>query len=281
MIVFFNGQFVDDSKVCIPITDSAFLMGFGVYETLCTYKGTPLFLDPHITRLFEGAEKVGIEMPFSRDEMADAIEDIVRRRKKEVGDENEEFRIRVTVSGGEYDVYSGKGNDPLVLITAQSFVPRDIPPVRVVIYEIHRNFPEVKSTSMMASIMSKKYAKENDAYESIMVNQGKVLEGTFANVFFVQDGKLYSPDSGMLNGITHMYVLDIAHEIGPKPGVQELSVDELRNADEVFLTSSARGVIPVSHVDGEIVGNGEIGPYTQRVKEEYRKRMDEYVANLG
>lgn len=273
MIVFFNGGFLDEKDVSISIRDGGFLMGHGVYEAFRTFKGEIRFLEEHVDRLFESALAMGLHMPYGKKQVVEFTEELVKRRFKEIGSRNKELRIRHQLTSGKDNIRRGEIKDFTFVITADEFVCDVKESVKVVTLDIERVRPEIKSTSMIANILCKKHARENDAYESLMVNHGGfITEGTFTNVFVVKDGVLKTPKEDILFGITRGSILKIASE---KMSVRECKIRkaELYVADEIFLTNSTMGVIPVTHVDGRTVGSGKIGKRTKEIKRLYESSV--------
>lgn len=269
MIVFFNGEFKDDKDVCISIHDGGFLMGHGVYEALRTFNGKIKFLEEHVDRLFSSATLMRLYMPYTKKQVIKFTEELVRRRFKEIGSQSKDLRIRHQLTSGKDSVRTGEIKDFTFLITAREFACDMDESVKVVTLDIEIVRPEIKSTSMIANILCKKYARENGAYESLMVNHnGLITEGTFTNIFVVKDGVLKTPKEGMLYGITRGSILKIARG---RMSVRECNIRkaELYVADEIFLTNSTMGVIPVTHVDGRAIGDGDIGKRTKEIKRFY------------
>lgn len=269
MIVFFNGEFKDDKDVCISIYDGGFLMGHGVYEALRTFKGEIRFLEEHVDRFFESALAMGLHMPYAKERVVEFTNDLVKKRFEEIGSRDKDLRIRHQLTSGKDSVRTGEIKDFTFLITVSEFTYDIDESVKVVTFDIERTMPCIKSTSMIANILCKKYAMENGAYESLMVNRdGFVTEGTFTNLFVVKDDVLKTPKEGMLYGITRDSILKIARG---EMSVRECKIRkaELYVADEIFLTNSIMGVIPVTHVDGRPVGGGEIGKRTKEIKRLY------------
>lgn len=273
MIVFFNGEFKDDKDVCISIHDGGFLMGHGVYEALRTFDGRIKFLEEHVDRLFESAVAMGLHMPYTKKQVIKFTEELVRRRFEEIGLRSKELRIRYQLTSGKDSVRRGKIKDFTFVITADEFACDVKESVKVVTLDIERVRPEIKSTSMIANILCKNYARENGAYESLMINHnGLVTEGTFTNIFMAKDDVLKTPKEGMLCGITRGSILKIARG---KMSVRECKIRkaELYVADEIFLTNSTMGVIPVTHVDGRTIGDGKIGKFTKEIKMLYESSV--------
>ncbi|MDP4008360.1 MAG: aminotransferase class IV [Candidatus Peregrinibacteria bacterium] len=269
MIVFFNGKFVDENEVSISMNDGGFLMGHGVYEALRTFGGKLRFVDEHIDRLFASAESMGLPLPYSKNELADITQELVAKRYEEIGSNDKELRIRYQITSGLDSVRYGGIKNCTFIITAFELDKFTMKSVKVVTLDIERVSPKVKTTAMITNILCKKFAYENGAYESLMINHnGLVTEGTFSNIFLIKDGVLKTPKDDILKGITRSEILKLAKDFMSIEEC-EISKDELYLADEIFLSSSTVGLLPVTHVDERMVGDGEIGESTLELKKAY------------
>lgn len=244
-------------------------MGHGVYEALRTFNGKIKFLEEHVERLFSSATLMGLYMPYTREEVVAFTRELVERRYDEIGSPNKELRIRHQLTSGKDSVRIGPIKDYTFVITANEFVCDIGASVKVMTLDIERVRPEIKTTSMISNILCKNHARENGAYESLMINRnGLVTEGTFTNVFVLKGDVLKTPKEGMLHGITRREVLQLAKSV-IRTEESNIHKEELYLADEIFLTNSTIGVIPVTHVDGRPVGGGEIGKRTKEIKRFY------------
>jgi branched-chain amino acid aminotransferase len=140
--------------------------------------------------------------------------------------------------------------------------------------------PAVKSLSLLAHVQAKREATNQGADEALLCNDsGFVAEGTVSNVFCVEDGRLRTPppSDGILQGITRDVVLDLARRDGLVTEESSLTPDSLWEADEVFLTSTGMEVLPVTHIDGHVVGSGRPGPMTLTLRKRYQEFVRETV----
>ncbi|MBT6069351.1 hypothetical protein HOG48_06405 [Candidatus Peregrinibacteria bacterium] len=265
MIVFLNGKFVSENDAVVGVNDAGFLYGHGVYETLRAFDGKLKFLDEHLDRLNESAAAFGLEVPYSKNEIKGFLEELVGKNLEE----RKDLRIRITLTAGEGSFYTGESGQPTFLITTRIIYEENVDPVSVATLEIERTYPQIKSTSMISNILAKNHARSQGAFESIMIDRrGRATEGTFTNLFIVKNGVLKTPGQWMLSGITRKMILELAPEIMP---VEECDIfrEELYDADEILLTNSVKGIVSVREVDGRVVGDGEMGKFTQRIQKKY------------
>lgn len=258
-----DGKFVPAAQAVIPVDDLAVIRGIGVFDLLRTYDGKPLFLKEHVTRLIASAAQINLELPWSHDHICQvALETLARN-------DLEEANIRIIVTGGSsHDFITPQGKPRLlVLVTPLPRLPEwwFQKGIKVVTVLTERRIPGAKSIDYIPAAMALKQAKAQDAVEAIYVDRsGRALEGTTCNLFAVIEGKLVTPDSGILSGITRKVVLDIAREILPVVP-RDLPLTELLSAGEVFITGTSKGLVPVVQVDGTTIADGKPGPQTLRI----------------
>ena len=269
----------------VPVFDRGFLFGDSVFETLGTNHGRLVFFPEHLNRLSRSAERIYLSLP-SRREIEEAV------RETLAAAENPESRVRIMVTRGDSqgDLDPGKAGPPRLVVIVQ---PLGEPTpelyehgVEVEIVSVTRNLPRaidplVKSGNYLNNVLALGEARRRrpSVHEAVLcAANGSVAEGATSNVFAVVAGELSTPslDVGILDGVTRGKVIDLArnNSIGCCE-VPFMSPDELRRAEEVFLTSSVRGVLPVTQVDGFAVGNGKPGAITQRVMRHYRHLVEE------
>jgi branched-chain amino acid aminotransferase len=269
-----GGRVVPGPEAQVSVFDRGFLYGDSVYETLATVNGRLFALAEHLDRLERSASRIGLPLP-ERAHIQAAITATVGQAG------NAESRVRVIVTRGEggIDLDPASAGKPSLVVIAG---PRNGPTadmyargVAVQIVSVTRNHPgaidpAVKSGNYLNNVLALGEARRRSgAHEAILcAASGSVAEGASSNVFTVVDGQLRTPalSVGILDGITRTKVLELCRTAGlPAREVEFLSPDELRGADEVFLTSAVRAVLPVTRVDDRPIGDGTPGPITRRL----------------
>lgn len=280
----------EDAK--ISVFDRGYLYGDGVYETLGTIGGKPFALDEHLDRLSRSAELIGLSLP-TRSEIERALEDTLAAA------ENAESRIRIVVSrdGGtrlDLDPAAGTGHR-LVIIVAPLVTPSEAMRSEGVAVEIVARSradssgrgvdPAVKSANYLTSVLALGEARRRrpgvPVHEAILCTpEGDIAEGATSNVFCVIGDQVRTPPLavGILAGVTRAKVIAVARAAGVPCVETRVTAPELRHADEVFITSSTRGVLPVTRIDGEPVGDGRPGAVARRLRELYEAAV---VARAG
>ena len=271
MRVWLDGALVDEEAARVSARDHGFLVGDGVFETLRVYAGEPFDLEEHLARLAESAAAMGLEL--GGHDLARAARDVLEENALA----DARMRITVTSGGGPAGLARGDG-PPTVLVVAAPLTPW--PPTSSAIVsrvrrDEHSPLAGVKTISLAESVVALSEARAAGADEALLLNlAGDVCEATTANVFAVRDGVPVTPplDSGCLAGITREHVLALGGE------ERALAPEDVRGADEAFLTSSTREVQPLVAIDGRPVGAGRPGPVTGRLADAYSEMV---AARLG
>jgi len=269
--VWLDGALVDEGAARVSARDHGFLVGDGVFETLRVYAGEPFDLEEHLARLAESAAAMGLEL--GGHDLARAARDVLEVNALA----DARMRITVTSGGGPAGLARG-GGPPTVLVVAAPLTPW--PPTSSAIVsrvrrDEHSPLAGVKTISLAESVVALAEARAAGADEALLLNlAGDVCEATTANVFAVRDGVPVTPplDSGCLAGITREHVLALGGE------ERALAPEDVRGADEAFLTSSTREVQPLVAIDGRPVGDGRPGPVTGRLADAYSEMV---AARLG
>jgi branched-chain amino acid aminotransferase len=256
----------------ISVFDRGFLYGDSVYETVGTAYGRLFALGEHLTRLERSADLIGLRVP-PRGEIEAAIVETMR----EAGNAESRLRIILTRGAGQLDLDPGSVDDTqlVVIVTPLSPPSREMYEngVTVAIVSVVRNSPlaldpAIKSGNYLNSVLALGEARRRHAYEAILCGaDGTVAEGASSNVFLIKDGEVRTPglDVGILDGITRAQVLFLCRDHGIPCREMRLTPDDLRGADEAFVTSATRFVLPVTRVDDTMLGDGRPGPLTRRL----------------
>jgi branched-chain amino acid aminotransferase len=278
-----NGRITPECEAVISVFDHGFLYGEGVYETMRTYHGRPFLFDRHMRRLRRSASMIELPLPFSDDQLAAQI-----RATQDAAKLDGEAYIRVLVTRGvgelTYDLKATPNPSLVIIVKPQVDPPADAydKGVRVVIVDIVRNHPAtvnpmIKSNNLMNSALAMQQALRSNAFEGVMRNyKGELTECTTANLFIVKNNVVLTPplEAGLLPGITREYLFDVGKDIGVEVRERILGDDDLFRADEAFLTSTTRELVPIVTVNDRMVGNGRPGPVTWKLLNAFRRVAD-------
>ena len=262
-VYYIDGRYVSDEEAVLPVTDLAILRGYGVFDFMRTYGGRPFHLDAHIRRLQNSAKLIELDCPWSFDELYEIVMETLKRNNYQ------ESNIRLLITGGDSGDSISPGEKPrlLVMVTPVKQFPdawfRE--GVKIITTDITRYIPGAKSIDYIRAILALNNAGRLGGVESVYVDgQGVVLEGTTSNIFAVIDGQLVTPPEDILPGVTRDVLLSVvAKDLNPQ--LRTITREELYTADEVFLSSSNKEVLPVRQVDERVIGNGVPGPITEKV----------------
>jgi branched-subunit amino acid aminotransferase/4-amino-4-deoxychorismate lyase len=277
---------LDPVDAKISVFDRGFLYGDSVYETMRTAGGWPLELDRHMQRLRRSGEGIGLSIPFDDAALARAI----ARTHAAAGNLESSVRVVVTRGAGPVALDPRLGEEPLLVVLVQPLVlpaaaayTRGIAAVLVGITKTAGTSidPSIKSGNYLNNILALRQAIAAGGEDALMCSpEGAVSEGATSNVFMVTAGRIATPHlrTGILPGITRQTVCELAASLGTPVAETLVMPDELRAADEVFLTSSVRGIMPVTRLDGVAVGDGTAGPVTRRLHQAYLAYVDAAAA---
>ena len=280
-----NGRVSDQEHASISIFDHGFLYGEGVYETLRTYHGQPFLFDRHMRRLRNSAGMLALSIPLTDQQVDDRFRETMRVAGLGGGADREAYiRILVTRGIGEltYDPAATPIPSIVVIVKPNVDPPRDVfeRGVKVAIVGVVRNHPGtvnplIKSNSLLNNALAMQEALRHGAFEGVMRNyKGELAECTQSNLFVVRDGAALTPpiDAGLLPGITREFLFEVGAEAGVPVREAVLKDADLLGADESFLTSTTREVVPIVQVDDRKIGTGAPGPITRALLEGYRRK---------
>ncbi|MBI4831177.1 MAG: aminotransferase class IV [Candidatus Lindowbacteria bacterium] len=279
---FVNGEICSIMEARIPLVDAGFLRCDVCDDVVGVWKGKFFRLREHLDRFEKSYEGIGLSLKYSKEQIRDILIDIVARSK---------LRDSYVYMGATRGVPKGDPRDfenydnalyafaiPYVWIADEAEQKTGIDLVVSAVQRIPKESvdPTIKNhhwgdllrASFEAHIRGAKTAILPDAH-------GNVTEGPGFNVFSVHKGKLLTPDSNVLLGITRLTVLELAKEMGIPAEACPVSVEAFRSADEIFLSSTAGGIMPVKSLDDRPLGNGKPGPLTTRLRDAYWKAHDD------
>lgn len=277
--VFLNDKLVDADKAGVSVTDSGFLYGAGLFETMRSYNGVVFSLKDHLDRLFFSAGALSINNTYSKEYIHDAICKVLKANKLT------DARLRLTLTGGPMSEPEEKRKSTL-LIAAAKLQPYPSEyyknGILVVLSPFRQNPAEPiyghKTTSYFSRMLALKSAHQKGAAEALWFTvDNRLAEGCISNVFLVKDSKLYTPpiETPVLAGVSRKTVFQIASKNSVEFIEKNLYISDLLDADEVFLTNVIMQIMPVSRVEKHIVGNGKPGPVTKKLQKEF----DEFIKN--
>ena len=289
-IVNVNGVVSDGDHAVISIFDHGFLYGDGVYETLRTYNRQLFLLDQHLIRLRASASRVSLDIPLSDAALGSRMEETMR----EVNPHGEvTIRALITRGIGDLTYDPAACPSPSVVIIARPFHPVPDQVLRegvgVIIATVMRNHPRsvdpsIKSNNLLNNVLAMQEAVRQGAHEAILLNhRSELAECSQSNLFGVRDGIVRTPPlaAGLLEGVTRNLIFDVGAELGVPIRAEIMREGDLRELDELFITSTTREIIPVVRVGDQPIGEACPGPITSRLLEGLRARAQAVTRSVS
>lgn len=278
--VYLNGEFLPAEQARIPVMDRGFLFGDGVYEVIPAYNGHLFRLDQHLERLDNSLRAIRMAPPLTHEAWAG----VLRRLIEPCAESDLSVYLQVTRGAAPKRDHAIPAGIPPTLFAMVSPIPPRAPDlaergVSAIIQEdVRWSRCDIKAITLLAAVLMRQAAADREALEAILVRDGQVYEGAASNLFIVRDGGLFTPPKSclLLPGVTRDLVLELARAAGLPCQERDITQQELLEADEVWLTSSTREIMPVTRLDGRLVGDGRPGPLWRRLDalyQAYKERL--------
>lgn len=274
MIIYLNGQFIEEKEASLSPFDHGFLYGIGVFETFRLYEGRPFLIEWHLERLERAAKDLQIKHRITKEELTDMVDNLLRLNHIEDGN----ARVRLNISAG----VSTKGftaqtyENPTVLCFVNPLNPENLPVQKEgKVLTIRRNTPEgqyrLKSHHYLNNMYAKQELGNDPRYEGIFLTEdGAVAEGIISNIFWSKGKCIYTPslDTGILDGVTRRFVIEKMEKLGAEVKTGRFRLESLLTADEAWMTNSVLEIVPFSKIE-EAAFPGVSGEMTAFLQELY------------
>jgi D-alanine transaminase/branched-chain amino acid aminotransferase len=272
-----NGEIVKNRDAFLGITDLALLRGFGIFDFCRTQNGKPLLLDKYLDRFFNSAQCIDLKIPYSKEFIKESIYQLLEKNGII------ESGIRMVLTGG----YTKNGYTPgdpnfFILIEKINFPDPSYydKGIKLILHEHQRELSHIKSINYLTPISIRKKIEEAHAFDVLYHSNGKVLEVSRSNIFIVKNNTLITPQENVLKGITRATVIDLAKNNFPVEK-RDIQIDELFQADEVFMTGTTKRVLPVRTIDDHIFIKDSLGKVTSTLKSLYQEFENNTSAIAG
>jgi branched-chain amino acid aminotransferase len=275
-----NGVITAPEDAKVSVLDHGLLFGDSVYETVRTYQGKPFLFSRHFRRLQHSAQALHLDLAWSREKTLEQIQRTLLPGECRI-------RLVVTRGAGELTADPETCHDPvtIIIVVPLRALPQQVynDGVEVIISSVRRSqrMANIKSGSLIHQVLASREAKEKKAFEAILLTADeKLSDGITSNIYLVRNGSVMTPShaAGIVEGITRGVVLDISRNMGLPVIEGFFPVSDVEAADEMFLTSTTREVVPIVRVDGKPVGSGRPGPVTNRLLEAYSSEVQRLLA---
>ncbi|ATH59810.1 MULTISPECIES: D-amino-acid transaminase [Staphylococcus] len=275
--VLINEHLVDEQDARVPYNDRGYVFGDGIYEYIRTYNNNIFTAKPHFERLLRSAKEIGLDLKYNVDELTELVQELLAAN----GVVNGGVYIQVTRGAAPRD---HAFPTPSVEANVMAFTKTYERPYKLLEEGINAITTEdirwlrcdIKSLNLLGNVLAKESAVKYNAQEAIQHRGDIVTEGSSSNVYAIKGGEIYTHpvNNYILNGITRMVIKDIAEAKGIPFNEGTFTVDFLRNADEIIVSSTSIEVMPVIKLDGEFVGEGKVGPITKSLQEGFNRYID-------
>lgn len=267
---FLNGKILLLSEAKLGLSDIGLLRGYGIYDGLAVIGGKAFRFADHWNRLLSGAHILNLNVPITEDKALHVIEELAEKNGF-----MERANVRVILTGGQTEngiEYDFENPTFFILVEKWEPLPENIYQSggKLVTYRHTRELPEYKTTNYIRAVNLQDWRKEEGAIEILYTYDGEVLECATSNIFVVKGKTLATPEENMLKGITRKVVLELSDQLGLKVETRPVGEDGLKTADEVFITSSFKDIVPIVKIDDFEVGSGQVGEVTKEIMAKFK-----------
>ncbi|MFQ5480494.1 MAG: aminotransferase class IV [Thermodesulfobacteriota bacterium] len=292
--VYINRAMVPEKIARVSPSDRGFLLGDGLFETILARSGNPVFLEAHLKRLQKGLHDLGFDSASLQKFFTDIKDGIIPKLIKKNGLSARDARVRITISRGPSSggLAPSAGSPPTIIISAGPVDTKKIHDkvtmgiMAITIKGLRPALPGVKSLNFMPNILGARLAKKSGAEECFFLAEDNktLLEGTSSNIFILRNKELQTTPAakniggpGVLAGVVRETVLDTAAEVGLSARENWFTMEDLTRSEEVFITNSISGIVPVIMVDGRPAGKGEAGEITKKLQGIYKNKTSYFL----
>lgn len=281
-IVYLNGSFLPIEQATVPVLDRGFIFGDGVYEVIPVYSRHPFRLDEHLRRLQNSLDGIRLANPHSNEEWSRLIRELIRMD----ANEDQSVYLHVTRGVARRDHPFPVGVAPTVFMMSNPLITPDATLVEhgvAAISAVDNRWGRcnIKAISLLPNVLLRQLAVDAGANETVLFRDGILTEGTASNIFAVEQGVILAPpkDHYMLPGITYDLLLELAAAHGIPVQIGKFEESRIRNADELWLSSSTREVLAITTLDGKPIGNGQPGPLFRKMVALYQDYKNNVMRN--
>ncbi|GMR21649.1 MAG: D-amino acid aminotransferase [Gammaproteobacteria bacterium] len=277
--VYLNGNYLPMEDACVSVMDRGFLFGDGVYEVIPAYGGKLFRLSHHLHRLQNSLDGIRLTNPLSNSAWQEILNEVLERNREQTdagGDQSVYLQVTRGSAAKRDHGFPDKATPTVFIFSNPIAEPEPVGTTQgiavITLDDIRWQYCAIKAITLLPNVLLRQQATDNNAAEALLIHNGLVIEGSASNVFVVRDGTILTPPKGeqMLPGITRDLVLELAEQHVLPYSEIDISEDTLRQADEIWITSSTREIAPVTRLDDKPVGNGLPGPVWQSMIELYR-----------
>lgn len=277
--VYLNGNYLPEDEACVPVLDRGFIFGDGVYEVIPAYGDRLFRLEQHLQRLDNSLDGIRLDNPMSHDEWTHVLEEVIRLNSDGEHDQSVYLQVTRGVAKRDHIFPDQVTQTVFVMASPMGAVPEaqlENGIAAITHEDIRWRYCHIKSIALLPNTLMRQVARESGAAEALLHRGNQVTEGAASNVFIVKDGRILTPrkDECLLPGITRDLVLEIGSDAGLDCREADIELEQLSNADEIWITSSTKEILPVTLLDGKPVGDGKPGAVWRDMLSRYQQHKD-------
>jgi branched-chain amino acid aminotransferase len=269
-----NGEILLESEITYSVNDVGLLRGYGVFDFFRIEGTIPVFIEEHLDRFEHSANGLDLAIPIARDEIKRVVSDLVNINKLASG------TIKIILTGGDSIDGFTPGKPNMTILNKPITYPSQLAyseGAALMLHEYQREFPDVKSTNYLTALKLQKTWAADGFIDVLYHSEDRVWEVSRSSIYFFEGNKLVTNKEGVLKGITSTKVIEACNELF-EIEVRPMGLKELMNAEEVFITSSTKFVMPIVRLGNHIIGDGKPGLKTAKVRDAYNELVKNYVA---
>ncbi|WP_240338396.1 D-amino-acid transaminase [Peribacillus alkalitolerans] len=283
MKVLFQDQLIEREHAKVDIEDRGYQFGDGVYEVIRIYNGKMFTSDGHLDRLYESAKKISITIPYQKEKIKDLLHQLIAENELKHG------IVYMQITRGtspRNHVFPDASIEPVLTASTKEYPrPTELMEqgIKVITLEDIRWLRcDIKSLNLLGNVLAKQKAVDVGCFEAIQHRNGTVTEGSSSNVSIVKDGLVFTHPANhlILNGISRQVMLTTCEKSSIPLKEESFSLEQLMNADEVFISGTTVEITPVVEIDGIRIGEGKMGPITSRLQTLFRAEIESECGNL-
>lgn len=264
----FNGELVAASEARLPVNDLGVLRGFSLFDFFRVLEQQPVFLDDHLERFQNSARRMNLPLPYSTKELTAMIYQLIEQNQCD-----NTGMVLLLTGGTALDGFTPSQPNLVMFLRPLPNYPSSYydDGIKLITHHYTREFPRIKSTNYAMGVQLHAEMKEAGAVDILYHDGEHVTETTRSSVFIRRDNLLLTPEKDVLEGVTRNHVLRVVDEEDMiMMGLRHVEIGEVYTADEVFITSSTKEVMPVTQIDDNIIGNGKVGELSKRILQAFR-----------
>ncbi len=271
---YFNNQITTLDKIKISPYDIGILRGYGVFDVMCTQNQKAFLMDEHWKRFQDSADTLDLQIPISFEEYKKVIKELI------VKNGFQKSTIRTILTGGKSsNAFTPEGNETFYILIEKAIdLPQEIykQGASVITLNYKRTLPHAKITNYIMAIKHQKEKEKNNALEIIYTKNNQALEATTSNFFIVKNENVITTNKEILHGVTKNLVIKLAKKNKISVEEKDITIDELFNADEVFLTASNKNIVPIVEIDNKKIQDGKVGKTTKKLMKLFSNFAEKY-----